>query len=281
MAVIKYGSVCSGIESASVAWEPLGMHPAWCAEIDRFPSSVLAARFPTVPNLGDMTQINADDANVNDIDVLIGGTPCQGFSVAGLQGSLDDDRSNLALTFCRLGHRIAEHGRLKTLVWENVPGCLSTHDNAFGCILAGFVGEETPLEGEPKPALGHSGSYWRWNKARNQHVHSWPNAGCVYGPKAAAAWRVLDAQYFGLAQRRERVFVVVCFGGWTDPAAILFESEGVRRDSPPSREAGEGVAGTVAARTSGGGGLGTDTDCAIGLQPISYCLNGGGHGQDR
>lgn len=278
---MKFGSVCSGIESASVAWEPLGMQPAWFAEIDKFPSSVLAARFPTVPNLGDMTQINADDPSVRDIDVLVGGTPCQGFSVAGLQGSLDDDRSNLALAFCRLGHRIAAHGRLKTIVWENVPGCLSTHDNAFGSILAGFVGEETPLEAEPKPADRHSGRFWRWNEKRGQHIHSWANAGCVYGPKAAAAWRVLDAQYFGLAQRRERVFVVVCLGHWTDPAEILFERQGVRRDSPPSRQTGQGVAGTVTSRTTGGGGLGTDFDITGGLQPVSYCLNGGGHGQAR
>lgn len=268
---MKFGSVCSGIESASVAWDPLGMTAAWFSEIEPFPCSVLSQRFPHTPNLGDMTLIDGDDPSVFDIDVLIGGTPCQGFSVAGLQGSLDDDRSNLALSFCRLGHTIAAHGRLKTLVWENVPGCLSTHDNAFGCILAGFVGETEPLQAEPKPTDRRDGRFWKWNKKRGHHVHSWANAGCVYGPKAAAAWRVLDAQYQHLAQRRERVFVVVCFGGWTDPAEILFERHGVRRDSPPSREAGEGFTHDVAqCLTSSGRGVERGGDTR-GQDPVIAC----------
>jgi len=298
---VKYGSVCSGIESASMAWEPIGMQPAWFAEIDKFPSSVLSQRFPGVPNLGDFTRINADDPVINDIDLLVGGTPCQGFSVAGLQESLDDNRSNLAISFCRLGHRLNTHGRLKTIVWENVPGCLSTHDNAFGSILAGFVGEDVTLEAEPKPADRCSGRYWRWNEKRGHHVHSWANAGCVYGPKAAAAWRVLDAQYFGLAQRRERVFVVVCFGGWTDPAEILFERQGVRRDSPPSRETRESPTHDIAQCLKGSGpgaqrvgdtrGQGTVIACTIpasdggvssGMHPVvAMCLNAGGHGKNR
>lgn len=221
--MLTFGSVCSGIEAASVAWEPLGMSPAWFSEISPFQSALLAHRFTSVPNLGDMTSIEVSDS-LASIDVLVGGTPCQAFSVAGLRNSLDDDRGNLSLAFCRLSRRIAAYGRLKFVVWENVPGVLSTKDNAFGCVLAGLVGEPDPI----RPA-----------------GEKWTDAGCVYGPEGAAAWRCLDAQYVGLAQRRKRVFVVFCPGGWTDPAKILFEWEGMRRDSPPSRTSGESIAASL------------------------------------
>lgn len=229
--MISFGSLCSGIEAASAAWHPLGWEPAWLSEVAPFPSAVLAHRYPGVPNLGDMTAIDVNE-HVANIDVLIGGTPCQAFSVAGLRKSLDDDRGNLSLAFCRLARRIAEFGRLKFVVWENVPGVLSTKDNAFGCFLSGLVGESVPCS----PA-----------------GEKWTHAGCVYGPEGSAAWRILDAQFFGLAQRRKRVFVVCCPGGWADPSAILFESEGVRRDSPPSRETREGIAASLTRGADSGG----------------------------
>lgn len=277
MSGIRFGSCCSGIESASVAFEPLGWSPAWFSEIAPFPCRLLAHRFPNVPNLGDLCGIDPDRPEVSEIDVLIAGTPCQGFSIAGLQGSLSDERSNLALAFCRLARRIAAAGRLRAIVWENVPGCLTTDDNAFGCILAGFVGEAAPLQAEPLPAPGCSGRFWKWSARRGQHVHKWENAGCVYGPEGAAAWRVLDAQYFGVPQRRRRVFVVVCPGNWTDPASILFEREGMRRDSPPRREAGKGFAADVApCLVASGRGVARIGD-TYGQDPVIPCVYGGNY----
>jgi DNA (cytosine-5)-methyltransferase 1 len=233
-----FGSVCSGIEAASVAFGPLGMHPAWLSEIEPFPSAVLAHHYPEVSNLGDMTAI-ADRILVGEVyppDMLCGGTPCQAFSVAGLRKSLDDARGNLSLVFCELANAIdqrrADLGLDPSIVfWENVPGVLNTSDNAFGCFLAGLAGEDNPLA----PPRG-----------------KWTNAGYVSGPKRTVAWRVLDAQYFGVAQRRRRVFVIASARDHFDPAAILFEFDGMRRDSAPSRQAREGVAGGIEIGPGGG-----------------------------
>jgi DNA (cytosine-5)-methyltransferase 1 len=234
-----YGSVCSGIEAATVAWEPLGWRPAFFAEIEPFPSAVLAHHYPDVPNLGDMTAIDGH-AWRGKIDVLVGGTPCQAFSVAGLRKSLDDARGNLALKFVDLANAIDP----AYTIWENVPGALSTRDNAFGCLLGGLAGEDGPL----LPPGG-----------------KWTDAGVVVGPTRTVAWRVLDAQYFGLAQRRRRLFVVAGPRDRADPVAVLSERQGVRRDSPPRRETGQGIAPTISARTRDGGGLGTDFDIDGGL----------------
>lgn len=136
---MKYLSVCSGIEAASVAWEPLGWEPVAFSEIEPFPSAVLAERFPDVPNLGDM--IKYEEWNIPAIDLMVGGTPCQAFSVAGKRGSLADDRGNLCLTFCRM----ADHFRPRWVLWENVPGVLNTPDNAFGCLLAALCGADAPI----------------------------------------------------------------------------------------------------------------------------------------
>jgi DNA (cytosine-5)-methyltransferase 1 len=236
---LVYGSVCSGIEAATVAWEPLGWRAAFFAEIEPFPSAVLAQRYPAIPNLGDMTAIDGS-AWRGKIDVLVGGTPCQAFSVAGLRKSLDDVRGNLALKFVELADAIDP----AWVVWENVPGVLSTRDNAFGCLLGGLAGED----GSVVPPGG-----------------KWSDAGIVFGPTRTVAWRVLDAQYFGLAQRRRRVFVIAGAGERADPVQVLLEREGVRRDHPPRRETGQGVAPTISARTQGGGGLGTDFDLDGGL----------------
>ena len=226
-----YGSVCSGIEAASVAWEPLGWKPLWFAEIEPFPSAVLAHHWPHVPNLGDFTRIKDGIATgaIEAPDVLVGGTPCQAFSFAGLRESMDDARGQLTLEFVRLADAIDEARSVRgrdpgIAVWENVPGVLSTHDNAFGCFLGALAGEDGPLE----PPGG-----------------KWTNAGHVRGPRRTIVWRVLDAEYFGVAQRRRRVFVVASARTDCGPE-ILFEFDGVRRDSPPSRETGEGVAADVA-----------------------------------
>ena len=228
---MRFGSVCSGIEAASVAWGPLGWTAAWLSEIEPFPSAVLAHHYPNVPNLGDMTKLPERilSGEVEAPGLFCGGTPCQAFSVAGLRNSLDDARGNLSLVFCEIANAIDEVRSVRGLdqsiiFWENVPGVLSTKDNAFGCFLGALAGEDDPIipSGE-----------------------KWTNAGCVYGPQRAVAWRVLDAQYFGVAQRRRRVFVVASARADFDPAAVLFEFDGLRRDSAPSRETGQRVAPCV------------------------------------
>jgi len=247
---MQFGSVCSGIEAASVAWNPIGWQAAWLAEIEPFPCAVLAHHYPDVPNLGDMTTIarRVLTGEVAAPDVFCGGTPCQAFSVAGLRESLADERGNLTLKFVEIADAI-DHVRTRrgddecVIFWENVPGVLSTKDNAFGCFLGGLAGEDGPLE----PPGG-----------------KWANAGAVYGPKRAVAWRLFDAQFFALAQRRRRVFVVASARKGFDPAQVLFEWDGVRRDTAPSREARQ-TAPTIPARSTAGGGLGTDFDCDGGL----------------
>ncbi|MEP8595963.1 DNA (cytosine-5-)-methyltransferase [Enterobacter hormaechei] len=235
---VSYGSVCSGIEAASVAWHCLGWQPAWFAEIEKFPSAVLAFRWPDVTNLGDMTKIAAAirAGKIEAPDVLVGGTPCQAFSVAGLRNGLADERGQLTLAFVELVNAIdekrTEQGKPPVIVvWENVPGVFSSKDNAFGCFLGGLAGESCALESPGK---------------------RWSNAGYVLGPERAIAWRVLDAQFFGVAQRRRRVFVVATAREDIDPAKILFESEGMRRNSPPSRKTRQIVAPDAGYRLTNG-----------------------------
>lgn len=221
---MKYGSVCSGVEAATVAWHGLGWEPQWFSEIEKFPSAVLQHHYPDVPNYGDMTQFKEwpDDRS---IDLLVGGTPCQSFSVAGLRKGLDDPRGNLMLTFLA----IAERYRPRWLVWENVPGVLSSNRGKdFGTLLG---------------AMGEIG----------------------YG----FAYRICDAQYWGVPQRRRRVFVVGHIGDWRRAAAVLFERESLSGHSAPSRQARQETAGTVTTRagSGGGGGLGTDEACSGYLQP--------------
>lgn len=220
MRAITYGSICSGIEAASVAWEPLGWKPVWFAEIEPFPCAVLNSRWPQVPNLGDMTAI-AELADIGVIapEIIVGGTPCQAFSVAGLRNGLADARGQLTLSYVELADAIDDKRRERgeeeaIFVWENVPGVLSSKDNAFGCFIGALAGEECELQ----PSGG-----------------KWTNAGCVYGPSRVVAWRILDAQFFRVAQRRRRVFVVASAREGFDPAKILFELDSMRRNSPPSR----------------------------------------------
>ena len=196
---MRYGSVCSGIEAATMAWHSLGWVPSFFSEIEAFPRAVLEHHYPEVPVHGDFTTIGADQ--YGSIDLLVGGTPCQSFSIAGLRKGLDDDRGNLALEFLRL----AQRKQPKWVVWENVPGVLSSNGGRdFGSFLGALV------------ELGYGFAY-----------------------------RVCDAQWWGVAQRRRRVFVVGYLGGWRRPAAVLFEREGLFGNSPPSREEGEKVAPAV------------------------------------
>lgn len=221
MKCITYGSVFSGIEAATVAWKSLGFKASWFSEIDLFPSAVLDYHYPSIKNLGDMTKIAQMilDGEVEAPEILVGGSPCQAFSVAGNRLSLDDDRGLLTIKYVELANAIdvvrQRDGKSEcVIVWENVPGVLNTRDNAFGC----FLGELTGGGSELKP----SGKRWT-------------NAGCVFGPQRAAAWRILDAQYFGLAQRRKRVFLVASARKNFNPSEILFEFDSLRRDIAPSR----------------------------------------------
>ena len=210
---MRFLSVCSGIEAASAAWTPLGWESVAFSEIEPFPCSVLAHHYPNTPNWGDMTKYQ-EWPNVS-IDLLCGGTPCQSFSVAGLRKGLDDPRGDLMLTF----GAIAAKYRPKWLVWENVPGVLSSNGGRdFGSFL-GLLG-----------VLGYGFAY-----------------------------RVLDAQYCGVAQRRRRVFVVGCLGDWRSAAAVLFERHSLSGHPAPRRQAGK-VAPTIHGRSTAGGGLGTDFD---------------------
>ncbi len=253
---MKYLSVCSGIEAASVAWHPLGWQPVAFSEIEPFPSAVLAHHYPTVPNLGDMTRFEEWPVELlAEVDILVGGTPCQAFSVAGLRRSLGDERGNLSLTYIKLLEAIDEQrsraGRPPAIcVWENVPGCRSTKDNFFGCFLGGLAGEDEPLQPPGK---------------------KWTDAGCVFGPKRAIEWRTLDAQYFGVAQRRKRVFLVASARDGFNPASVLFEFDGARRDSPPSRQARQGAAAGVGGGVASGG---------AGVAPHIFKVRGGVERED-
>ena len=196
-----FGSVCSGIEAASEAWAPLGWRASFVSEIEPFPRAVLKHRHPDVPLRGDFTQIQAGDHDA--IELLVGGTPCQSFSVAGLRKGMADDRGNLALEYLRLADRL----RPRWIIWENVPGVLSSNEGRdFGAFLGG-LGE-----------LGYGFAY-RVLDAQHVRVESHPRA---------------------VPQRRRRVFVVGHLGNWRRAAAVLFEREGLRRHSPPRRKAGEG-----------------------------------------
>ncbi len=196
---MNYLSVCSGIEAATVAWHHMGWKPVGFSEIEKFPSQVLKHHYPDVPNFGDMTKYK--EWKIDSVGLLVGGTPCQSFSVAGLRKGLSDPRGNLALTYVG----ILDHFRPKWFVWENVPGVLSSNQ---GRDFAAFL-----------TSLGIIGYGW--------------------------SYRVLDAQYFGVAQRRRRVFVVGHLGDWRPAAEVLFESESLSRNPKQSRKTRQSVAGYV------------------------------------
>lgn len=229
---MRYGSVSTGLSAASVAWRPMGWEPVWFSEINPFCNKVLKYHYPEVPNLGDMCRLDEQPYyHEQSIDVLEGGTPCQGFSLAGLRGGLADKRSNLALEFCRI--LITKQPRW--FVWENVPGVLSAFsDEAEG-------GEE----------VWQTSDFATLLEAFRK---------CGY----SCAYRVFDSQYFGVPQRRRRVFVVGYLGNdWRPPFAVLFERESLRRDFTPSKKkrkeaAGQVVSGATTTGTLLGNGAGLE-----------------------
>jgi DNA (cytosine-5)-methyltransferase 1 len=255
--MIRYLSVCSGIEAFSKAVDGLPYSAVGFSEIEPFPCAVLSARYPFVPNMGDMTKINGW-ALRGQVDLLVGGTPCQGFSHAGLRGGLRDPRSGLAVHFVRLAAEL----RVPWLLWENVPGALST---SGGGDYRAFVS-----------ALDELG----------------------YG----LAWAVLDAQWFGVPQRRKRLFLVGRLGDWRGPCQVLFEPDRVCGNPPPRRSkrqgdaprpeggAGKGsqpfdVAGTIPCRGAGVDRPGTQSEFGLTVlgQPneVSATLCASGAGTDR
>lgn len=259
-----YGSVCSGIEAATMAWHPLGWTPRFFSEIDKFPSAVLAHHYGSnmpgealtkngIPNYGDFTQIGSD---AGPIDLLVGGTPCQSFSVAGKRLGLDDPRGNLALEYLALARRL----NARWIVWENVPGVLSSRS-----------GDEPTEEGEDGFESADFATFLSFVRE------------CGYG----FAYRVLDAQYVrvdgfarAVPQRRRRVFLVGYLGDWRPAAAVLLEPEGMRGDSAPSREAGKGIAGTTPVGINfSGQSLSTGSNSGVmpheqgALLPIAFAQN--------
>lgn len=216
MEINTVGSICSGIEAASVAWEPLGLHFEWFSEIADFPSRVLEDKYPNISNLGDMTDIpnKINEKLITAPDLICGGTPCQAFSFAGWKNGLNDDRGNLTLKFVDIieanDNIRLEEGKERTVVfWENVEGVLSDKTNAFGCLVSSLAGLNNPIEKK-----------------------KWPSSGFIYGPKRNVAWRVLDAKYFGLPQQRRRLYVIA--GGIEfHPEDVLFEKhENPLKDFP-------------------------------------------------
>jgi DNA (cytosine-5)-methyltransferase 1 len=226
---VRYLSVCAGIEAATVAWHPMGWTAAALSEIEAFPRAVLAHHYPEVPLHGDFTTIGADEYGA--VDLLVGGTPCQDFSVAGLRAGMGGERGQLTLEFLRL----LDRKRPRWVVWENVPGVLSIDGGrAFGAFLG---------------TLAELGYGW--------------------------AYRVLDAQFFGVPQRRRRVFVVGCLGDERRAAAVLFERASLSGHPTPRRKTRKDVAGTLGARTTAVGGLGTDFDLDGGLTTIGTLMSSG------
>jgi DNA (cytosine-5)-methyltransferase 1 len=269
---LKYIDVCTGLSAATLAWHPLGWRPVVFCEVDRFPCLVLAHHYPDVPNHGDFTTLRGNEYGA--ADVLVGGTPCQDFSVTGLRAGMDGKRGQLTIEYAALAHR----ARTKWMVWENVTGVLSIDGGeAFALFLSALSGRTVSVPGG-----------------------GWQNSGVIVGEPGAygLAYRVLDAQYFGVPQRRRRVFVVGYLGDWRRAAAVLLEFESLLGNPAPGKAAGKGasrsvharsrkrsfwaalaescgmgtegrgvaaVAPTLSARAKGGGGLGTDFDCDGGL----------------
>lgn len=267
---MRFLSLFSGIEAASVAWTPLGWEPAAFSEIEPFPCSVLRHHYPHVPNLGDVTRITRQQVEaLGRIDLVCGGFPCQDLSVAGKRKGLmnaDGSATRSGLFFDAM--RIAEWARARWTVLENVPGLFSSND---GRDFAAVVGEMAGCEFDVP-------------------TNGWENAGVAVGPLGLVEWTTLDAQYVrveshprAVPQRRRRVFIVRDSGSWTNRPPLFLERASLCGHPAPRREAWQGVVPTLSARTRGGGGLGTDFDCDGGLVQVCPTLRAGGNrtGGDR
>lgn len=241
---MKYLSLFSGMEAAHLAWAPLGWTCVGVAEIEPAACALLRHRLSHVPNLGSVTEITEEQvAALGAFDVLIGGSPCQDLSIAGRRAGLAGARSSLFHHQMRIFNAARHFCGARWLVWENVPGAFSSNQGRdFAVVVGAMAGSELPV-----PAGG------------------WGSEGVALGDNGLVEWSVLDAQWFGVAQRRRRVFAVLDTGNWSDRPPVLLERDGLRGNSAPRRDTGESVTGTLSARTQGGGGLGTDFECQGGL----------------
>lgn len=242
---MRYLSLFSGIEAATAAWHHLGWECAGVAEIEPFPRQLLKQHYPNVPNLGDVTKVTAAAiAALGHLDLIVFGSPCQDLSVAGKRKGLDGARSGLFFTALQIIRYARTHCGLRWALWENVPGAFTSNGGAdFAAVVAALAG----LDDVPVPPK------------------KWGNEGAAIGPEAMVEWSTLDARWFGVAQRRRRVFALADFGDWAGRPPVLLEPEGLRGDSAPRREAGEDIAGTLTRRPASSGGLGTDFDLDGGL----------------
>lgn len=245
---MRYLSLFSGIEAATVAWHSLGWECVAVAEIEKFPVRLLQHYYPNVPNLGDVTKVTEDDIRaLGRIDLVVFGSPCQDLSVAGKRKGLEGERSGLFFTAINIIHWARKWGGCRFALWENVPGAFSSNKGRdFAAVVDALAG----LEGTEVPPKG------------------WGTEGAAVGTEGMVEWATLDAQWFGVAQRRRRVFALADFGDWANRPPILLEPESLRGDSPPSREAGQEVAGSLASRTGGGGFPGTDEARNGYVQPV-------------
>lgn len=221
---MRFISLFSGIEAASVAWEPIGWECVAFAEIEPMPCQLLRERWPHVPNLGDVTQITLDRlCELGDVDVVIFGSPCQDLSLAGNRKGLAGERSGLFIDAMRIVRWLRAYNALRWALWENVFGAFSSNEGRdFAVVVAEMAGSPVDV-----PKKG------------------WRNEGAFAGEKAFVEWSTLDAQWFGVAQRRRRVFALADFGDWTSRPPVLLEPESVRGDSAPSRQSREDIAGTL------------------------------------
>lgn len=251
---MRYLSLFSGIEAATMAWSSLGWSAVAFSEIEPFPCAVLAHHYPDIPNLGDVTKITAEQIkSLGQIDLIVFGSPCQDLSISGKRTGFKDangnnTRSGLFTTAIRLIRWAREHNGCRFALWENVPGAFSSNKGADFAQVVGL------LAGLDNVAIPKNG---------------WGTEGAAVGDDGMLEWAVLDAQWFGLAQRRKRVFAFADFGDWSSRPPILLERHSLRGDSPPSREAGQDVAGTLASRTNGGGFPGSDEAMNGYVQPVS------------
>ena len=248
---MRFLSLFSGIEAASVAWRSMGWEAAGFSEVDTFCNAVLADRFPSVTNLGDITYIKEGRLDaLAPFSLVVFGSPCQDLSIAGRRSGLDGERSGLFRQAVRLIRYARQHCGCRFVLWENVPGALSS---AKGKDFA----EVLRLLSGSRQAVPDKG---------------WKTGGIAWGPDALVEWRVLDAQYFGVPQRRRRIFALADFGDWSGRSPVLFESESLSGHSQTSPASREDIAGTLESRASAGGFPGTDGACAHHVIPVPFDL---------
>lgn len=262
---MRYLSLFSGIEAATQAWHSLGWECVAVAEREPFPCRLLQHYYPHVPNLGDVTKITEEIiANLGRIDIVVFGSPCQDLSVAGKRKGLAGARSNLFFAAVDIARWARDWCGCRFALWENVPGAFSSNEGRdFAAVVDALAGLEPGTTEVPKGK-------------------KWGTEGAAIGPDAMVEWSTLDAQWFGVAQRRRRVFALADFGAWADRPPVLLEPESLRGDSAPRGGPGEDVAATVTSRVGNSGPRGRESQQRLVLSStgsVAHCLNAGGMGR--